>query len=47
MINSTPKRALELVYQDSYDLTLQELPGRDKPVSVHQKSSSVVSNWDI
>ena len=37
-INSIHKRALKLVYQDSSDLTFQELLAKDKSVSVHQKS---------
>ena len=37
-INSIHKRALTLVYEDSYDLTLQELLAKDKSVSVHQKN---------
>ena len=36
-INSIHKRALKLVYQDSPDLTFQELLAKDKSVSVHQK----------
>ena len=37
-INSIHKRALKLVYQDSPDLTFQELLAKDKSVSVHQKN---------
>ena len=37
-INSIHKRDLKLVYQDSSDLTFQELLAKDKSVSVHQKS---------
>ena len=36
-INKIYKRALKLVYQDSYDLTFQDLLAKDKSVSVHQK----------
>ena len=36
--NSIHKRALKLVYQDSPDLTFQELLAKDKSVSVHQKN---------
>ena len=37
-INSIHKRALKLVYQDSPDVTFQELLAKDKSVSVHQKN---------
>ena len=43
-INSIHKRALKLDYQDSHDLTFQELLDKDKSVSAHQKKSSVASN---
>ena len=39
-IYSIHKRALKLVYQDSHDLTFQELLAIDKSVSVHQKPFS-------
>ena len=35
-VNSIHKRALKLVYQDSHDLTFQELLAKNKSVSVHQ-----------
>ena len=37
-INSICKRALKLVYQDSQNLTVQELLAKDKSISVHQKN---------
>ena len=37
-INSIHKRALKLVYQDSQNLTVQELLAKDKSISVHQKN---------
>ena len=37
-ITSIHKRALKLVYQDSTDLTFQELLAKDKSVSVHQEN---------
>ena len=33
-INSIHKRALKLIYQDSHDLTFEELLAKDKSVSV-------------
>ena len=42
-INSIHKRALKLVYQDSLDLTFQELLAKDKLVSVHQKSLQLLA----
>ena len=42
-INSIHKRALTLVYQDSSDLTLQELLAKDKSVSVHQKNLQLLA----
>ena len=43
-INSIHKRALKLVYQDSPDLTFQELLAKDKSVSVHQKNLQLLAN---
>ena len=37
-INNIHKRVLKLVYQDSPNLTFQELLAKDKSVSVHQKT---------
>ena len=37
-MNSIHKRALKLVYQDSQNLTVQELQAKDKSISVHQKN---------
>ena len=37
-MNSIHKRALKLVYQDSQNLTVQELLAKDKSISVHQKN---------
>ena len=42
-INSIHKRALKLVYQDSPDLTFQELLAKDKSVSVHQKNLQLLA----
>ena len=42
-INSIHKRALKLVYQDSPDLTFQELLANDKSVSVHQKNLQLLA----
>ena len=42
-INSIHKRALKLVYQDSPDLTYQELLAKDKSVSVHQKNLQLLA----
>ena len=42
-INSIHKRALKLVYQDSPDLTFQELLAKDKSVSVHQKKLQLLA----
>ena len=36
-INSIPKRALKLIYQNSHDLTVHELLAKNKSDSVHQK----------
>ena len=41
--NSIHKKALKLVYQDSHDLTFQELLGKDKSVSVHQKNLQLLA----
>ena len=43
-INNIHKRALKLVYQDSPDLTFQELLAKYKSIKVHQKSPSVARN---
>ena len=37
-INRIHKRTLKLAYQDSFDLTFQELLAKTKSVSVHQKN---------
>ena len=37
-MNSIHKRALKLIYQDSQNLTVQELLAKDKSISVHQKN---------
>ena len=42
-INSIHKRAFKLVYQDSPDLTFQELLAKDKSVSVHQKNLQLLA----
>ena len=42
-VNSIHKRALKLVYEDSYDITFQELLTRDKSVSVHQKNLQLLA----
>ena len=42
-INSIHKRALKLLYQDSPDLTFQELLAKDKSVSVHQKNLQLIA----
>ena len=42
-INSIHKRALKLVYQDSHDLTFQELLVKGKSVSVHQKNLQLLA----
>ena len=42
-INSIHKRALKLVYQDSPDLTFQELLAKDKSVGVHQKNLQLLA----
>ena len=42
-INSIHKRALKSVYQDSPDLTFQELLAKDKSVSVHQKNLQMLA----
>ena len=42
-INSIHKRALKLVYQDSPDLTFQELLAKNKSVSVHQKKLQLLA----
>ena len=42
-INSIHKRALKLVYQDSPDLTFQELLAIDKSVSVHPKNFQLLA----
>ena len=42
-IHSIHKRALKLVYQDSHDLTLQQLLAKDKSVSVHQKNPQLLA----
>ena len=42
-INSIHKRALNLVYQDSLDLTFQELLAKDKSVSVHRKNLQLLA----
>ena len=41
--NSIHKRALKLVYQDSPDLTFQELLAKDKSVSVYQKNLQLLA----
>ena len=41
--NSIHKRALKLVYQDSPDLTFQELLAKGKSVSVHQKNLQLLA----
>ena len=43
-INSIRKRALKLVYQDSPDLTFQELLAKGKSVSVHQKDLQLLAS---
>ena len=43
-INNIHKRALKLVYQDSPDLTFQELLAKDKSVSVYQKNLHLLPN---
>ena len=43
MINSIHKRVLKLVYQDSYDLTFQELQAKDKSGNVHQKNLQLLA----
>ena len=42
-INSIHKRALKLVYQDSHDITFQELLIKHKSVSVHQKNLQLLA----
>ena len=42
--NSVQKRALKLVYQDSHDLTFQELLTKDKSIRVHQKNLQLLIN---
>ena len=42
-INSIHRRALKLVYQNSHDLTFQELLVKDKSVSVHQKNLQLLA----
>ena len=42
-INSIHKRTLKLVYQDSPDLTFQELLAEDKSVNVHQKNLQLLA----
>ena len=42
-INNIHKRALKLVYQDSPDLTFQELLAKDNSVSVHQKNLQLLA----
>ena len=42
-INSIHKCALKLVYQDSPDLTFQELLAKDNSVSVHQKKIQLLA----
>ena len=42
-INSIHKRALKLVYQNSHDLTFQELLAKDKSVSAHQKNLQLLA----
>ena len=42
-IHSIHKRALKLVYQDSHDLTFQQLLAKDKSVSVHQKNPQLLA----
>ena len=37
-MNSIHKTALKLIYQDSQNLTVQELLAKDKSISVHQKN---------
>ena len=41
--NSIHKRGLELVYEDSHDLTFHELLAKDKSVSVHQKTLQLLA----
>ena len=42
-INSIHKRALKLVYEDSHNLTFQELMTKEKSVSVHQKNLQLLA----
>ena len=42
-INSIHKRALKLVYQDSYNLTFQKLLAKEKSVSIHQKNLQLLA----
>ena len=42
-INSIHKRVLKLVFQDSPELTFQELLAKDKSVSVHQKNFQLLA----
>ena len=42
-INNIHKRTLKLVYQDSPDLTFQELLTKDNSVSVHQKNLQLLA----
>ena len=42
-ISSIHKRTLKLVYQDSHDLTFQELLAKDKSVSVQQKNLQLLA----
>ena len=42
-INSIHKRPLKLVYQDSHDITFQELLIKHKSVSVHQKNLQLLA----
>ena len=42
-INSIHKRALKLIYQNSHDLTFQELLAIVKSVRVHQKNLQLLA----